>query len=1321
MDFVIPRHSEGKKGVIEIFPNFKVGKSKDLMIRGGDFYAIWDEDNKMWSTEEETVIRLVDDQVRKYAEEFHRNNPDKHYKVKYMWDSGSKVIDGWHHYCQKQMKDNYKILDDKLIFANTETKRTDYCSHKLEYPLEPGDHSAFDELLSVLYSEEERKKIEWAIGAIVSGDSKKIQKFMVFTGDAGTGKSTILKIIRMLFDGYCATIDAKAIGSSSSVFALEPLKKNPLVAIQDDADLSRVQDNTRLNSLISHESLSVNEKFKSLYETEYHCFIFLGSNGDVNITDAQSGLQRRLIDVRPTNKILPFDRYLQLMDRIKFELGAIAYHCLEVYNNNKHIYDKYRPTQSMRNTNSFYNFMEENYFEYKDGVRLSRAWEDYKIFCTEGNITYRMSKLQVKRELTAYYRYFSADTHLEDGTHVYNYYWGIRNDKFGLESRETQPEHYIFVNPKEDLAKAESFLDLKEQPSLLDELFAECPAQLAGDKDTPTCKWKDVTTKLKDIDTHKVHYVKPLNSSYIFIDFDLKDENGNKSLEKNIEAASSWPKTYAELSKGGKGLHLHYIYTGDPNTLSRIYSDGIEVKVCTGDASLRRRLSKCNDIPIATINSGLPLKGEKPLINSETIKSEQSLRSLIKRNLNKEIHPNTAPSVDFIEKILDDAYNSGLEYDVTDMRPAILAFANGSTHQANKCIKAVNNMKFCSEKASDNVESPDPELIFFDVEVFINLFVVVWKSKNKIPVKMINPSSDDIKELAKKRLVGFNNRKYDNHIMYARILGYTNEELYKLSQRLISGSKNATFREAYNFSYTDVYDFCAKKQSLKKWEIELGIHHQELGLKWDEPVPEALWEKVAEYCANDVIATEAVFDSRQEDFVAREILADIAGMTVNDTTNTLTTRFIFGNDRNPQSQFFYRDLSQPVTDLPQEAIDILKQWGAQIPFDDKSLLPYFPGYKFEFGKSTYRGEEVGEGGYVYAEPGIYNDIDTEDSASHHPSSLWNELHFGIKFTKRFKDILDARLLIKHKDFDEARKMFDGKLSKYLENEEQAAMLAQALKIAINSVYGLTSARFENPMKDPRNIDNFVAKRGALFMIDLKHAVQEKGFKVVHIKTDSIKIFHPTPEIIEFIRDFGKKYGYSFETEDVYERFCLVNDAVYIAKYKEPHKDKKTGKDIWWTATGAQFAHPYVFKKLFSKEDIEFNDMCETKTVTTALYLDMNEGLNEDEHNYVFVGKAGSFCPIKDGCGGGQLLRENNGKYHSATGAKGYRWLEAETVKAMGKENDINIEYFNHLVDDAIKNISNYGDFERFVSDDPIDIPEEKKPWWLDINSDELPF
>jgi replication-associated recombination protein RarA len=50
--------------------------------------------------------------------------------------------------------------------------------------------------MSVLYAPSERMKIEWAIGAIVNGDSKKLQKFLVMYGAPGTGKSTVINIIQ---------------------------------------------------------------------------------------------------------------------------------------------------------------------------------------------------------------------------------------------------------------------------------------------------------------------------------------------------------------------------------------------------------------------------------------------------------------------------------------------------------------------------------------------------------------------------------------------------------------------------------------------------------------------------------------------------------------------------------------------------------------------------------------------------------------------------------------------------------------------------------------------------------------------------------------------------------------------------------------------------------------------------------------------------------------------------------------------------------------------------------------------------------------------
>lgn len=1333
IDFLMISTRSTKRGVIEIYPKFIIKKSSDLMIRGGDFYAIWLEDRGLWSTDEQDALQLIDRELDRYAEE-NRKNFDSSVKVLHMWDSESGMIDSWHKYCQKQMRDSFHMLDEKLIFSNTPTNKKDYASKKLKYPLEEGTINAYDKLMSTLYSETEREKIEWAIGSIVCGDSKKLQKFMVLYGAAGTGKSTVLNIIQQLFDGYYSVFDAKALGSSSNSFALEAFKSNPLVAIQHDGDLSRIEDNTRLNSLVSHELMTVNEKFKSTYANRFKCFLFMGTNKPVKITDAKSGLIRRLIDVSPSGDKLSPKEYKTVMKQIEFELGAIAYHCQNVYLANPGMYDDYIPVAMLGASNDFYNFIIDSYhvFKKEDGTTLKASWEMYKTYCDEAKVPFPFSQRIFKEELKNYFRDYKERFNLDDGTRVRSYYIGFRTEKFEEQtiSEKEEPEQKL--------------IEFKAQPSVFDKECADCPAQYATSSEIPTSKWEKVKTKLSSINTSKLHYVK-VPENHIVIDFDIPDKDGNKSFELNLKEASKWPPTYAELSKSGQGIHLHYIYAEDPAKLSRIYDDHIEVKVFNGKSSLRRKLTKCNNLPIATINSGLPLKGEKQVINFEGVKSEKGLRTQIKRNLNKEYHPATKPSIDFIYKILEDAYASDLHYDVTDMRNAVLAFAASSTHQADYCIKLVNKMQFKSADQSSGTKNDDAKLVFYDVEVFPNLFLVNWKieGEGKPVVRMINPTSAEIEELMRFRLVGFNCRRYDNHILYARLMGYTNEQLFSLSNRIINGSANCFFGEAYNVSYTDVYDFCSKKQSLKKWEIELGIHHQELGLPWDQPVPEEMWTKVAEYCDNDVIATEAVFNARKADFTARQILADVAGMTVNDTTNSLTTKIIFGNNRKPQDQFNYRFMGDVTPDCEPwtitEDMVLYDHLGDEnFTLFNKDGKPVFPGYTFEGGKSIYRGEEVGEGGYVYAEPGMYSNIALLDIASMHPSSIVAEELFGPEYTKRFNDILQARIAIKHKEFDKAKKMLNGALAKYLTDEAAAADLAQALKIAINSVYGLTSASFDHPFRDNRNKDNIVAKRGALFMVNLKHEVQRRGFIVAHIKTDSIKIPDATPEIIQFVMDYGKQYGYNFEHEATYDRMCLVNDAVYIAKYKD---GKHAGE---WTATGTQFQVPYVFKKLFSKELIEFEDMCETKSVTSALYLDMNEGLPDVSeleaerdrlakkdppmereglseeiakgHNYHFIGKVGQFCPIKPGCGGGILLRETENKktgekgYAAATGSKGFRWLESEMVRELGKENDIDRTYYNNLVDEAVKSLSSYGDFERFVADEPF-VSDNTPPWF----------
>lgn len=1348
------------KSSYEIYPRFVVKKSKDLMIKGHDFYAIWVQDRGLWSTDEFEAFSLIDQELDIYVENNKANLPPNA-RVMHMWDADSGMVDKWHRYCQSQMRDNFVPLDETIVFADTETKRDDYASQKLSYPFGGNDISSWDRIVGTLYDESERFKIEWAIGSIVSGESKFLQKFFVFYGGPGTGKSTVLNIIQRIFEGYASVFRAKDLTTKTNAFALEAFRSNPLVSIEHDGDLSRIEDNTTLNSLVSHEPMVVNEKYKSTYTSRFWALLFIGTNKPVKITDSKSGLLRRLIDIHPNERRLEFNEYTSLMKRVEFELGGIVEHCLGVYKSNPTAFNDYVPLRMMEASNDLYNFLLENYyaFERSEGISLRDSWDMYKQYCEDSNVVHPMTKRVFKEEMRLYFQeYYERNP---EGRHQLDWYKGFRKERF--ESKTSVIETNESVGwLRED--------DLIEQPSLLDDIWKDCLAQYANDEGTPMRAWSSVKTTLSDIDTSKLHYVQnPVE--HIVIDCDLKDENGAKDITANIRFAMSLPPTYCEVSKGG-GLHLHYIYTGDSSLLADMCICDVEIKKRSGNSAIRRKLTRCNALPIATISSGLPLKGEKKrMVNVKTIKNENALRKLVIKNLNKEVHGDTTSSIDFIKSLLDEAYNSGMQYDLRDLENDIYNFASRSSNQAERCLRTCLEMKFCSnEEHPDAVpEAADAPICFFDIEIFPNLFILVWKLQGaeNTPVVLINPDPVVVREFctANMRRIGFNCRRYDNHLIYAwAYRNYGVEDMFRMSNAIINSKISKYFiGEAYNLSYTDIYDFASagNKKSLKKLEIEMGIHHQEFGHPWDKPLDQSLWEEAASYCCNDVVATEAAFEYLKSDYLARVILADIADMLPNNTTNQLSMKIVFGNDKSPQSQFNYRDMSKPVrpdnpiiSNMGDRQFMLFDEGGSptwtmwdgnDIP-EGWSLLPFFPGYSYEFGKSIYRGTEVGEGGYVYAEPGMYRHISLLDVASMHPSSIIAECLFGPKYTQNFKNIVDLRVDIKHGQFDEARKMFDGKLVKYLEDETMVGGLSDAFKTVVNSAYGLTSASFDNLFRDPRNIDNIVAKRGALFMRNLQSEVRAMGFSVAHIKTDSIKIPGATPELIDFVMKYGEAFGYTFEYEARYDCMTLVNDAVYIARYDADGVRNKGGKKAGqWTATGAQFAVPYIFKTLFSHEDLEFNDLCETFSTKTAIYLDINEKLEdvtayEKElkkldrndpsakaridilkekisrgHNYVFVGRCGQFCPMKDGCGGGYLYREGVNKYGETTYSfisktSGRRWMESENVKKLGLEDKIDMTYFEELARDAVKAIENYGGFEWFVSHDLNDPNNEILPF-----------
>ena len=141
LDFVAIRtttKSQGRKGAeeltITIYPEFLVGPSEDLMVRGGGFYAVWDEKNNFWTRDIGFVIRAVDEALMARKSDFSDN---ANVEVRTMRNFSSNVWNDFLKYT-KSLPDNYHELDSRVIFADDVVKKNDYVSKKLSFGVQSG-------------------------------------------------------------------------------------------------------------------------------------------------------------------------------------------------------------------------------------------------------------------------------------------------------------------------------------------------------------------------------------------------------------------------------------------------------------------------------------------------------------------------------------------------------------------------------------------------------------------------------------------------------------------------------------------------------------------------------------------------------------------------------------------------------------------------------------------------------------------------------------------------------------------------------------------------------------------------------------------------------------------------------------------------------------------------------------------------------------------------------------------------------------------------------------------------------------------------------
>ena len=281
----------------EVSPDFIFGDTKDLVVKGSKFYAYWN--GSFWDTKQKNLFYDIDSLLWRRARELEDGRPGLRIDVKEIRKASAGKFRLFADFC-KACEASDISFNQKVLFADHKMQRRDYATTQLTYSPQEGEAVAFKELIGTLYLPKELDKILWFMGALFTNKMYKIEKFMYLYGSKGSGKGTVLKIFRMLFEDYCGTIDLKLL-TSADQFATGQIQEVPLL-IDEDTDISHIYNDTPLLKLTSHETISVNKKFKEPYDVKFIGLLITASNQRYKVRNVDSGITRRAIVVNPSGQ-----------------------------------------------------------------------------------------------------------------------------------------------------------------------------------------------------------------------------------------------------------------------------------------------------------------------------------------------------------------------------------------------------------------------------------------------------------------------------------------------------------------------------------------------------------------------------------------------------------------------------------------------------------------------------------------------------------------------------------------------------------------------------------------------------------------------------------------------------------------------------------------------------------------------------------------------------------------------------------------------------------------------------------------------------------
>lgn len=487
----------------------------------------------------------------------------------------------------------------------------------------------------------------------------------------------------------------------------------------------------------------------------------------------------------------------------------------------------------------------------------------------------------------------------------------------------------------------------------------------------------------------------------------------------------------------------------------------------------------------------------------------------------------------------------------------------------------------------------DKSLWAYDLEIYFNFasatFINLKTKEERIFV--FNHNNFPISELRDfiinevSSLVGYNSQSYDDTILEF-ILQYRgdqndiNKELYLLSQEIINNEvltkRVQQLRWNRSFKGIDLIRvmFSSKlRKGLKQVAINMKHHRiQDLPIPFDQAIEDCQIPLILDYNRNDTIITAKLFYKVLSDLKLREEINRVYEVDVISESDTGIAKKILNKQYAQASGQEYRDFKELRTyhgDIKlSEIID------PRVEFKDRGLIYLLERLKRQsISRTTEFSEEVKIGGYthtlakgglhinspsmIYKKDEVYSLIDAD------VGSFYTSIISGLELFPAHLDkgcfLATVRGLTK--DRLEAKAKGD-------------TIRANALKISINSIYGLLGSEYYF-LFDEKMLYT-VTINGQLFLLELIDQLISAGIEVIYSNTDGItsKVRKDQEELYyQICQSWMDKYKFNLEYEK-FEKMILkdVNNFLFIT---EKGKLKKKGSFVTDISLKTGFAYPVV--------------------------------------------------------------------------------------------------------------------------------------------------